>query len=199
MFYKELGLPLDEIGGLLDAPDFDADKALREHLKALRDRRERLDALIETVRRTLATQTEGEPMSDEEKFEAFKQGALDENERKYGAEIREAYGDEVVEASNAQFRQMTKEQHQEMEALTEQIAALLKEAVAQGDPTSERARELAEAHKRWLLFFWPTYSPEQHKGVTQMYVDDARFTQYYEDIVPGGALFLRNAVWSWLG
>jgi NADH:ubiquinone oxidoreductase subunit 5 (subunit L)/multisubunit Na+/H+ antiporter MnhA subunit len=92
---------------------------------------------------------------------------------------------------------LTKEQHEEIEKLSEELATTLKAAVAAGDPTNELAQKLAEMHKRWLLYYWPAYSIEQHRGVTEMYVNDERFKKYYEDIVVGGAQFLRDAVWAW--
>ena len=42
-------------------------------------------------------------MSNKEKFEGFKQKMIDENEKQYGKEIREKFGDAVVEASNAKM------------------------------------------------------------------------------------------------
>ena len=41
LFYRELGMPLDEIRRLLDAPGFNREKALEEHLAALVAKRER--------------------------------------------------------------------------------------------------------------------------------------------------------------
>jgi len=35
-------------------------------------------------------------MSNKEKFEGFKKKMIDENEKKYGKEIREKYGDDTV-------------------------------------------------------------------------------------------------------
>jgi len=63
-----------------------------------------------------------------------------------------------------------------------------------GDPSSELAQKACEIHKKWLCYFWDSYSKEAHLGVTQMYVDDPRFTEYYDKIVPGCAVFLRDAV-----
>ena len=39
-------------------------------------------------------------MTDQEKFNYFKQQKLAENEEKYGQEIREKYGEEAVQKSN---------------------------------------------------------------------------------------------------
>ena len=44
--------------------------------------------------------------------------------------------------------------------------------------------------------FWKdgTYSKEAHKNLAEMYAADERFKAYYDKIVDGGAIFLRNAV-----
>ncbi|MDR0347770.1 MAG: MerR family transcriptional regulator [Coriobacteriales bacterium] len=198
LFFRELGFGLDEISALMRADDYDVVDALRTQLNALASKRTRLNRLMATLEKTIATYEEGIPMSDTEKFEAFKQEALLKNEERYGAEIREKYGDDIVDASNRLYAGMTAEDYAEMEALTEQLSAMLKEAAIKGDPKTSLAQEVAAMHKRWLGFFWPEYSPEAHRGVTQMYVDDPRFSAYYEKIVPDGATFLRDAVWAWL-
>jgi len=46
-------------------------------------------------------------MSDQEKFEGLKKSLIDENERKYGAEIREKFGDTAVDESNAKLKSLT--------------------------------------------------------------------------------------------
>jgi DNA-binding transcriptional MerR regulator len=197
LFYRELGLSLEQIRAIVQAPDYDARATLRLHLTALKDRRAHLDSIIDAVEKTVHALEGDLPMSDEQKFEAFKRKALRENEKRYGAEIREKYGVEAAEASNARFAELTQEQHAQMEALTQRLNAALKEACEQGDPTSTLAVEACEMHREWLCYFWPHYSAQQHRGVTQMYVDDPRFTAYYDEIAPGCALFLRDAVWAW--
>lgn len=135
-------------------------------------------------------------MTDNEKFEGFKQKLVDDNEAKYGEEIRTKYGNDSVDRSNAKVKGMTKEQYAEIERLTQEVNETLKAAFEQGDPTSELAQKACELHKRWLCYFWDGYSKEAHLGVTQMYVDDPRFTEYYDKIAPGCAVFLRDAVKS---
>ncbi len=55
--------------------------------------------------------------------------------------------------------------------------------------------EVAELHKRWLSFSWPQYSKEAHAGLVQMYVDDERFTAYYDERVTAGATqFLHDVI-----
>ena len=43
---------------------------------------------------------------------------------------------------------------------------------------------------KMVMLYWDKYSKEAHIGVTQMYVDDPRFSEYYERIAPGCAVFL---------
>ncbi|NLG10345.1 MAG: MerR family transcriptional regulator [Coriobacteriaceae bacterium] len=198
LFYREMGLPLEDIHTLLRSESFDATEALYDHLAALKERRAQLDRLIVTVEETIVSKEKGTTMSDAQKFEAFKQKALRENEEKYGEEIREKYGDETVRASNTKFAGLSEEQYQQSEQVRELFEQTLKQAFEQGDCTGAQAVEAAKLHKQWLSFFWPSYSPEAHKGVTQMYVDDERFTQHYDRIAPGITVFLRDSVWAWL-
>jgi hypothetical protein len=138
-------------------------------------------------------------MSDKQKFEGFKQKLIDENEKKYGKEIREKYGDDSVNASNAKLGNMTQEQYDEVTKLGEEIKATLAEAIKTGDPSGELAQKTAELHKRWLMFYWKEYSKEAHAGLSQMYVDDERFTAYYDADQPGAAAFLRDAIHIYTG
>lgn len=104
------------------------------------------------------------------------------------------YGTEDVDRSNAKLLNLSPEKYAEFKKLTTELNETLKAAVEQGDPSSETAQRACELHKKWLCFFWDSYSKEAHMGVTQMYVDDPRFKEYYEKIAPGCAEFLRDAV-----
>ncbi|SBW08096.1 TipAS antibiotic-recognition domain protein [uncultured Eubacteriales bacterium] len=196
LFYRELGLELADIRRILDDPAFNREAALQSHLAALEERKTRLENLILTVQHTLK---EGQTMSDREKFEGFKENALRENEEKYGTEIREKYGEDVVEQSNKQFRSLTKAQFEEMNSLAAQIQERLEKAVAGGlEPVGEEGLAIAALHRRWLTFTWPSYSPQAHAGLGEMYVADERFTAYYDAKVPGCAAFLRGAIGAYV-
>lgn len=199
LFYRELGVSLDRIKDIVTSPSFDRAKALREHREKLLLKREQLDLLIANLDKTIAL-TEGRTsMSDKEKFEGFKQKLIDENEKKYGEEIREKYGKDAVERSNRKVKNMTQEQYDAVTKLGEEVMATLAEAFKTGDPAGELAQKAADLHKQWLSFFWDSYSKEAHAGVAQMYVDDERFTKYYDKEQPGTAKFLRDAILIYAG
>jgi hypothetical protein len=127
-------------------------------------------------------------------FENDKNTLIKNNEDKYGKETRTLYGDEAVNRSNVKVNGMTKEQYAEVEKLSQEVNEALRLAFEQGNPTGEPAQKACELHKRWLCYFWDDYTPEAHMCVAQMYVDDQRFTAYYDKIAPGCAVFLRDAL-----
>ena len=199
LFYRELGVSLESIKDIVTAPSFDGAKALREHREKLLEKREQLNLLIANVDKTIAL-TEGRIiMSDKEKFEGFKQKLVDDNEKKYGKEIREKYGKDAVEKSNDKVKNMTQEQYEAVTKLAEEQLATLTEAFKTGDPAGELAQKAADLHKQWLTFYWDSYSKEAHAGAAQMYVDDERFTKYYDKEQPGTAEFLRDAILIYTG
>ena len=195
LFYKELGLDLEAVREILDAPGFDRLAALQSHLAELEARRERLEALILTVEKTIDEARGGTPMTDKEKFEAFKRRAVEANEEQYGGEVREKYGREAAEESNARLLSMTEEEHSQWKALEAEILSALAAALRSGeDPAGPEGRRIAELHRRWLSYTWTAYTPQAHRGLAELYTADARFTAYYDKEVPGRAAFLRDAV-----
>ncbi|QSF47596.1 MerR family transcriptional regulator [Paenibacillus tianjinensis] len=199
LFYRELGLTLEAIKEIVTSPSFDSAQALREHHEKLLQRRNQLDELIANVEQTLA-QSEGRmTMSNEEKFAGFKQKLIDDNEQKYGQEVREKYGGEAVEKSNRKLSNMTEEQYTALQQLEADMFESLEQAMEEGDSASELAQKAADLHRQWLSFYWDTYTKEAHAGVAQMYVDDERFTAYYDKVRPGMAKFLRDAVHVYTG
>ncbi|WP_026576635.1 MerR family transcriptional regulator [Bacillus sp. UNC438CL73TsuS30] len=199
LFYRELGVSLDNIKKIVTAPSFDGALALREHREKLLEKRAQLEVLIANVEKTIAL-TEGRiDMSDQEKFEGFKQRMIDDNEKKYGAEARSKYGNDAVEKSNAKVKNMTQEQYQEVTALEQRVRETLAQAFATGDPAGELAQKAANLHQQWLTYYWSEYSKEAHAGLAQMYVDDERFKAYYDKEQPGTAEFLRDAIRIYTG
>ncbi len=195
-FFTELGFALKDVLRLTNSPEYDKERALCGHLLALKAEKERIGRLIENVEKTLEAQKGGTEMSNKEKFEGFKRELIRENEAKYGAEIRQKYGDETVDASNEKLLAMDEQGFKDAKALEEELARRLAEAAAIGDPASPLAQTVCELHKKWLCIYWPqgTYSKESHLALAEMYVEDPRFRQYYDAISPGAAKFLHDAL-----
>ncbi|OKL35716.1 MerR family transcriptional regulator [Domibacillus mangrovi] len=199
LFYKELGISLESIKEIITASSFDGAAALREHREKLLAKKEQLDLLLANVEKTIAL-TEGRTnMTDKEKFTGFKQKMIDENEKKYGEEIRQKYSNKTIDQSNAKVMNMTEEDYEAVTNLEKQVLETLAQAFENGDPAGELGQKVAELHKKWLMYYWSEYSKEAHAGLAQMYVDDERFKAYYDEKQPGGAEFLRDAIHIYTG
>lgn len=196
LLYRECGMALADIKRLLDSPAFDAASALGGHLCELRSQQKHIEGLIASVEKTLACMKGNEPMKDEEKFQAFKKDLIGENEKKYGEEVRERWGDAAADASNAKVMGMSEEQYQRTQGLEAQMKEALLAGMETGDAAGSDAQRAADLHRQWLCNFWKdgTYSKEAHRGLTEAYVADERFKVYYEAVAPGAAAFLRDAV-----
>ena len=198
LFYKERGLGLQCILEILDKEEFDTLGALYEHLSELQNQKIRIEQLILTVNKTIDSLEGREKMSSAEKFEAFKQQQVQQNEEKYGTEIREKYGEDSVRASNAKMMKMTEEEYKKFQNAEALIKEKLQEAVrSHADPSGEAGKEVANLHKNWISMTWGQYRPEAHRGLAEMYVQDERFLEYYDKEVPGCAEFLKAAVLYW--
>ena len=137
-------------------------------------------------------------MNDQEKFEALKQRAVAWHEETYGREAREKYGDREVDAAQDTVLGLTQEQYREWTGLGDEIQRRLEAAVqCQTPPDSLEGREITQLHRRWLTLTGNTYNPAKHMGLAQLYIQDERFTAYYDRTVPGCARFLCEAVCRW--
>jgi DNA-binding transcriptional MerR regulator len=203
-YYDEIGLlkpaRINSSGyRIYGAGEVDRMQALKEHREQLLEQRTQLDLLLENVEKTIEACGGRIVMSDQDKFKGFKQKMVEGNERRYGREAREKYGDQAVDKSNLKLLNMTKEQYEDLESLTRELTEVLSAAFKTGDPAGELAQKAADLHRQWLSFYWDDYSKEAHAGVAQLYVDDERFTAYYDKEQPGTAAFLRDAILIYTG
>ena len=199
MFYREMGVSLDVIKEIITSKNFDDMQALQGHLVTLLAQRQQLDLLINNVKNTIEYKKGSIKMSDKDKFNGFKKKLVEENEQKYGEEIRAKYGDDQVNQSNQKMLNMTQEQYEAFEKLSQEVLDTLEEAFATGDPAGELGQKTADLHRQWLSYTWGSYSKEAHAGLAQMYVDDERFTAFYDKKQPGMAVFLRDAIKIYTG
>lgn len=107
LFYRELGLSLEQIRAALQTPDFDRLAALKEHRRQLLQRKHQLDLLIDTVEKTILAEEAKITMNDHDKFMGFKKELIEKNEKTYGAEIRQKYGNYKIDESNARLMNLS--------------------------------------------------------------------------------------------
>ena len=134
----------------------------------------------------------GIPLTPEERFEVFGDWLPEQ----YADEAEQRWGDTPAWAqSQGRQQAMTKQDWLDVKAETDDLEARFAAALADGAPADgARARDLAEEHRQQITRRWYDCPPAMHAGLGRMYVQDERFTSYYEAIAPGLATYVSTAV-----
>ncbi len=192
LLFRELGLALDDIAGLLDRPAADRRRALLTHRTALEQRRRRTDAVIRAVDRAIDALERGETVKTDELFDGFE----DFDHARFAGEAEERWGETAAWAeSERRTKSYGKKDWAAMKLEAEDIMARFADLMAAGaDPGSDAARALAEEHRRHIdRWFYPC-PPRMHVGLAGMYLADARFIAYFEDRAEGLAEYVAGAI-----
>ena len=181
LLFREMGFSLAQIEAVMKGDGFNRLEAMEQQLHNLEAEKNRINRLILTVRKNIQKEKGEIEMTDKEKFEGFKKAIVEENEAKYGKEIREKYGNDTIDESNRKLMNLSKGNYEEMQKMGDEILTKLQNAVKnEVDYKDEIGKEIALLHKDWLGFTLPNYTPVIHRGLAQMYVMDERFTAYYD-------------------
>jgi DNA-binding transcriptional MerR regulator len=190
--YRELGFALEDIARLLDDPDSDPVAQLRHQHALVTERMERLAQIAAVLERTLEAHKMGIKLTAEEMLEVF--GEHDPTQ--YADEVQERWGDtEAYRQSTRRTSTYTKDDWIRIKAEQEAVGAQLAEAMAAGLPAdSAQAMAAAEAHRLLIDRYFYDLSREQQVGLGEMYLADPRFRKTYEDIAPGLAQYVHDAI-----
>lgn len=190
--YRRLGFPLDEVGALLAAEPRAVAAHLRRQREAVLARLSELEGLVTTIDRALEKQMKGIDLTPQEQRELFGEGFSDE----YAAEAEQRWGDtDAWQQSQRRTSSYTKADWVRIKTETDAIHRRFVEAKRAGLPAgSAEAMDAAEAARRQISERFYELSTEFHRNLGDMYVTDPRFTATYEDIEPGLAQYVRDAI-----
>jgi len=194
--YRRLGFALEEIALLLDDRAAADDGAVIGHLRrqraAVMSRLDEMRDLVTAIDRALEKEMSGIKLTKEEQKELFGDGFSDD----YAEEAEQRWGEtEAWKQSQKRTSTYTKEDWAEVKAEMDATNAEFVSAMTDGEPaTSERAMDAAEAHRMHIQNRFYDITPEFHRNLGDMYVADPRFTKTYEDIKPGMAQYVRDAI-----
>ncbi len=174
LFFRELEFPLEQIARILGDPDFDVGAALRTQRQLLAEQAVKMTALVGAVDAALARLEKGTIMKQQEVTELF-QGF---DPAKYDEEARQRWGQtEAYRESRRRTAGYTKRDWEaikrEADEIYQRLAALLDGGVA---PTGAAAMDAAEAHRQHVERWFYPCAKAMHRGLGELYVNDARFT-----------------------
>lgn len=194
LFYRELDFSLEEVADLLDDDTIDEREHLRRQAADLDARITRLTQIRKAVAHALEHDVTADLTPDQIR-EVFGDDYAD-HAAEYAAEAEERWGDTDAWAqSRRRTGQYTRddwvEVKAEQDAITGAFAELLGADVPAEDP---RAMDVAERHRRSIHDRFYDCDHEFHANLGDMYVADPRFTATYEQVRPGLATYIRDAI-----
>ena len=191
LVYKEIGLPLAEIAKVLDDPETDASEHLRRQRSQLVERISHLQDMVGAVDRML--EVKGIQLTPEEQVAIFgddwRVDWVEEAEERWGDSLQWAqYAERTASLTPADWKEVANQ----AEALNSDLAAAKRAGI---EPGSDAANRLVERHRSSVSrYFDFTHSMQVCLGRT--FVDDPRYTEYYDALAPGLAVWLRDAIFA---
>lgn len=190
IFYKELDVPLKDILGILDDPDFDLIRALEAHKLAIKAQKKRASKILSTIDKTILKLKGKIKMTHEELYA----GLPKDKSLEWQAIAKKKWPKEVAHAEKmllkmdkSEFQQLRNDFRENMEALAD--------LRHQSPESSEVQSEIAK-HYHYIRQFWGRTDniSEAYKGLGQLYVDEPAYTAINGAPDEDFAVFMRNAM-----
>jgi len=188
MFFRELDVPLKDIQVIINQPEFTLENALIRHRERLKQRSDRLEALIATIDQTIANLQGGRQMAAEEYFDGF-------DHSQYEEEVKQRWGDTPQYAESQ--RKWDSYSQEEKEAIITEGERLTIAMVGENPDITPDNPEVQSAVAEYLAYinkYFYSCDLVQLRGLADMWAADSRFSANYERVRPGGAAFVREAV-----
>ncbi|MBQ6852243.1 MAG: MerR family transcriptional regulator [Oscillospiraceae bacterium] len=167
LVYRELGLSLNEISSILDAPDYDRNRVLEHQIKLMQERKEKLQNRISFAREMLML---GVKYMD---FEGFDPKKIDE----YSQQAKVLYGKtEAYKEFEQKQKSRTKEQEKDLNAQVMNFFARLGK-MRPCAPDSEEAQNWAKELQAFFTEHFYTCTPQILKGLAESYAGGGSMTE----------------------
>jgi DNA-binding transcriptional MerR regulator len=190
--YRELGFGLDEITAILDDPEVDPIDHLRRQHRLLTDRIEQLQRMVGAIEKTMEARKMGINLNPQELFEVFG----DEDVARHQEEAEQRWGGtDPWKESQRRAATYTKDDWLRIKEEERQVRQGFAGAFQAGRPAdSDEAMDLAERHRRHISDRFYECGHPMHRGLGDMYVSDPRFAANYDELAPGLAAYVRDAI-----
>ncbi len=189
LFFRELDFPLPEIKVILASPTFDMRAALRDQRNLIEIKRKRLTDLMQTIDETITRLNTNSNMDDKKLYDGFDTGEQDQ----YADEVKARWGNtEAYKQSKERTKNWTKADYDRLKQDADTWMKAFVLEVPKGAKSPEVQKMIAEHYNALRKFYEPNL--KMYRGLADMYVDDPRFSAYYEKYMPGLALFMQEAM-----
>ncbi len=189
LFFRELDFTLQDIKAIVTNPDFDIERALKDHKQMISLRQKRLGLLLATIDKTINKIKNKKYMKDDELYDSFTK----EEMNKLAEEAKQRWGHtDAYKESEIKMRSMTKEK---MDVIKKEGHEILTKGalLVDKDVHDKEVQDLIAEHYKHLSNFY-TPNPEMYKGLAEMYIGDTRFKSSFEKYHPKLPQFMHDAM-----
>jgi len=194
LFYKELDFNLEQIKEMMERHS-DRLSILSQQEELLLGRKHRLDAIVQTLRESIACMKEGETMDNREMFKGL-ENAEEWNKALNGQNqyLKETYGVEVPEVGPAEVRELN-EQAVEAMAFMNHMASSLREGIKHND---EKIGNLIRNHLEFRNRHGDPITANDFAAQTRFFLIDDFHLQMLESQQTGLAYYVSAAAESFM-
>jgi MerR family transcriptional regulator, thiopeptide resistance regulator len=195
LFYRELEFGLDAIAAMIADPGRTAEDHLRQQHHLLRNQIGRSQELLRAIEKEMEARAMGFALTPEEQFEVF---GTDKVGGEWAQEAEHRWGEtDAYRESQRRTAAYTKQDWARMKAESDtQLRAMRDVLLAGVAPDSAEAMALAEQHRQFLNRWFYDCGYDMHRNLADMYVADERFTKTFEDVAPGLAQYVHDAIFA---
>lgn len=138
----------------------------------------------------------GVKMDNKDLFNGFDYDKMMEEQKQYEQEVKERWGHtEAYKVSMERTSKYTKEDWERINALQmknlKELCELYQDKVPHDDP---KVQGVVDQARQFISDHFYDCPIEVFSGLGQMYVNDKRFTAYYEKFAPGLAAYYNDAI-----
>ncbi|WP_170295513.1 MerR family transcriptional regulator [Chengkuizengella sediminis] len=192
LFYKEMDFSLQEIKKILDRPNFDRIKELKNHKEVLIKKKKRIEEMIKTINKTINSIEVGIKIETKELFHGFDKEEIRKNQEKYVEEAKKMYG-ETYEKSVQKTKHYTND---DWKIITQESDIIYKKLASRMEfgPNDAKAQEAISEWRQQITKYYYECTIEIFRGLADMYVADKRFTKHINKHKEGLAKFMNQVM-----
>lgn len=188
LFFRELEFPLLQIKEMLNSPKFDPIQALEDQKKLIQLEKDRLDTLIITITSSIQHMKNKTTMQDEELYGGLSKQQIEE----YKEEARQKWGADTVAQSENRMKNWTKADFDRIQKEADDIYTSIVSLMDKGPESDEVQFHIDRFYKHMQNFYDCSY--EIFRSLGNLYVEDKRFTAFYDKYHPELAAFMQKAM-----
>jgi hypothetical protein len=177
----------------MTGPGEDAAGHLRRQHRLLREQISRREGLLAAIEKEMEAVKMGISLSPEEQFEIF---GTDKVGDERADEAEQRWRDtQAWKQSQRRTAAYTKQDWIEINAEAASINRDLLAVMRAGVPADgTEAMDLAERHRQHVVRWFYDCDHNMHRCLAEMYIGDDRFKKNYEDMAPGLAQYIHDAI-----